>query len=123
MDAVAGHVMVSYVTLRDAATEHRVASLSPLSVDPAHQGSGFGSALVRTVSALVDSAHEPMIVLEGSPRYYTRFGFEHAVPLGVTFKLPDWAPAEAAQVLRLGRYDPAVRGQVVYPPAFDVVTD
>ena len=65
---VVGHVMVSYVTLRDASTEHRVPSLSPLSVDPGHQGSGIGSALVRTVAALVDSAEEPMIVLEGSPR-------------------------------------------------------
>jgi putative acetyltransferase len=79
--------------------------------------------LVRAVTAVVDSADEPMIVLEGSPRYYPRFGFEYAVPLGITIQLPDWAPAEAAQVLRLRRYDPAVRGQLVYPAAFDVVTD
>jgi putative acetyltransferase len=36
--------------------------------------------------------------------------------------LPDWAPPEAAQVLRLGAHDPddpALRGTVVYPPPFD----
>ena len=107
---IAGHVMVSYVTLRDVSAEHRVPSLSPLSVDPDHQRSGIGSALVRAVAAIVDSADEPMIVLEGNPRYYARLGFEHAVPWGVTMTLPDWAPAEAAQVLRLRRYDPALRG-------------
>ena len=98
-------------------------SLSPLSVDPDHQRSGIGSALVRAVAAIVDSADEPMIVLEGNPRYYARLGFEHAVPWGVTMTLPDWAPAEAAQLLRLRRYDPDLRGHLVYPPAFDVVTD
>ena len=33
---------------------------------------------------------------------------------------PEWASPEAAQVLRLRNYDPAIRGLVVYPPAFDV---
>ena len=120
---VVGHVMVSYVILRDGASEHRVPSLSPLSVDPDHQARGIGSAMVRAVAAVVDAAGEPLIVLEGSPWYYSRFGFEYAVPLGITIKLPDWAPAEAAQVLRLNRYDPAIRGELVYPQAFDVVTD
>src|SRR5262249_39640542 len=32
-----GHVMVSYVSLRDGASERRVPSLSPLSVDPDYQ--------------------------------------------------------------------------------------
>jgi putative acetyltransferase len=36
--------------------------------------------------------------------------------------LPDWAPPEAAQIYRLRNYDPAIRGQVVYPPAFDAAT-
>ncbi len=62
-----------------------------------------------------------MIVLEGSPWYYPRFGFEYAVPLGITINLPDWAPAEAAQVLRLNRYDSSIRGHLIYPAAFDVI--
>lgn len=120
---VVGHVMVSYVTLRDDTSEHRVPSLSPLSVSPDHQGRGIGSALVHAVVSAVDATGAPLIVLEGSPWYYPRFGFEYAVPLGITIKLPDWAPAEAAQVLRLSRYDPVIRGQLVYPPAFDSVTE
>ena len=120
-ERVVGHVMVTYATLRDGSTEHRVASLSPLSVCPAYQRRGIGSALVRAVTPLVDSADEPVIVLEGSPWYYRRFGFEYAVPLGITMTLPDWAPAEAAQVLRLAQYNASIRGHLEYPAAFDVL--
>jgi putative acetyltransferase len=78
---------------------------------------------VREVCALADARGEPLVILEGSPVYYGRFGFEHSVLHGIHIKLPSWAPPEAAQVLRLNTYDPAIRGQVVYPPAFHDVTD
>jgi len=122
-DDVVGHVMVSYVALVDDDGQRRVASLSPLAVAPAQQGTGIGSALVRAVAALVDDAGEPLIVLEGDPRYYSRFGFEFAPKYGIQIHLPSWAPPEAAQVLRLRNYDARLKGEVVYPPAFDDVTD
>jgi putative acetyltransferase len=62
-------------------------------------------------------------VLEGSPAFYGRLGFEYSVPYGIHIALPSWAPREASQVLRLGNYTNRVRGQVVYPPAFDAVTE
>jgi putative acetyltransferase len=120
---IVGHVMVSFVTLRDDASERRIASLSPLAVAPDLHGRGIGSALVREVTARVDAAGEPLVVLEGSPVYYGRLGFEFSVPLGIRIDLPDWAPAEAAQIMRLGSYDPSIRGQIKYPPAFDDVTE
>jgi len=119
---VAGHVMVSFVALRDGTAERLIASLSPLAVAPDVQGEGIGSALVRAVSARVDEDGEPLIVLEGSPVYYGRFGFEHSVPHGIHVRLPEWAPPEAAQILRLRNYDSSIRGHVVYPPAFDDVS-
>lgn len=57
-------------------------------------------------------------MLEGDPNFYGRLGFEHSVPQGIHITLPSWAPPEAAQVMRLRRYDPTVRGLIVYPPAF-----
>jgi putative acetyltransferase len=117
---VVGHVMVAYVGLRrgDGALR-RVASLSPLAVAPAAQGRGVGRALVRAVVVVAESRREPLVVLEGSPQYYGALGFEHSVPHGISIDLPDWAPREAAQVMRLSAYDPVVTGTVVYPSYFE----
>jgi putative acetyltransferase len=75
------------------------------------------------VTARVEASGEPLVVLEGSLAYYGRLGFEHSVPFGIEITLPSWAPAEAAQVLRLQAYDPSIRGRVVYPPAFGGVVE
>jgi putative acetyltransferase len=118
---VVGHVMVSDVALRldDDGSERAILSLSPLAVAPDVHGRGIGSALVREVVRRVDADGHPLIVLEGSPAYYGRFGFEDSRSHGIHLHLPDWAPPEAGQVLRLAADDPAIRGEVVYPPAFD----
>ena len=116
---IVGHVMISHVGLVDRSLERRIASLSPLAVTPSLHGRGIGSALVREAVARADQRGEPLVVLEGSPDYYGRFGFEHSVRHGIHITLPSWAPPEAAQVIKLGAYDPALRGRVVYPAAFD----
>lgn len=115
---VVGHVMISHAQLDDGTSVRDVAVLAPLAVAPEHQGAGVGSELVRRVTALADAAGEPVVVLEGSPAYYGRLGFEHALPLGIEIALPDWAPPQAAQVLRLSGYSASLRGRLVYPPAF-----
>lgn len=120
---VVGHVMVSVVLLDDGGTQHRIANLSPLAVAPDFQRRGIGSALVRGVTARADDRGEPVVVLEGNPKFYGRFGFEHSVAHGIRISLPSWAPPEAAQVLLLRNYNTSIHGRVVYPPAFDDVTD
>ena len=120
---VVGHVMISHATLAGDGREHRIAMLSPLAVAPAFQGRGVGSALVREATARADARGEPLVVLEGSPRYYGRLGFEHSVKYGIEIDLPSWAPPEAAQVLRLSGYHPSLRGRVIYPPAFDAIAE
>ncbi|HUF33258.1 MAG TPA: N-acetyltransferase [Acidimicrobiales bacterium] len=120
---VVGHTMISYVTLEGRGARRLIPSLAPLAVAPPHQGRGIGSALVREVMARADAAGEPLVVLEGSPAFYGRLGFEHSVPLGIEIDLPSWAPPEAAQVMRLRAYDSAIRGRVVYPPAFVEVVE
>jgi putative acetyltransferase len=115
--------MVSHTELHDGPTVRVVATLSPLAVAPDRHGEGIGGALVRAVLARSDELGEPMVVLEGAPAYYGRFGFEPAAAHGIHIDLPSWAPPEAAQVMRLERHDPAWRGRVVYPPAFDDVVE
>ena len=115
---IVGHVMVNHTELHDGDVVHRIGMLSPLAVAPARHKDGIGSALVREVTARADAAGDPIVVLEGSPAYYPRFGFVDARTLGITIHLPDWAPPEAGQALRLSTYDPKLRGTVVYPPPF-----
>ena len=123
---IVGHTMLSYTALRsdDPAVEDRwILQLSPLAVAPDRQKEGIGEALVRTSCALADDRGEPFVVLEGSPTYYGRFGFEPSSAYGIELPIPDWAPKDASQIFRLRAYDPNLRGKVVYPPAFHEVSD
>jgi putative acetyltransferase len=117
--AVAGFVMVSHAELvSDPGERHRVLTLSPLAVAPALQGHGIGSALVRAALQAAERLGEQLVLLEGSPRYYPRFGFRDCREFGISISLPDWAPPEAGMVFLLSTYDAGVRGRLVYPPAF-----
>jgi putative acetyltransferase len=118
-DAVVGHVMISGAELRSVRGATTIAMLSPLAVSPAHQRQGIGDALVRAVCALADDRGEPMVLLQGNPAYYTRFGFIPSILHGITMDLPDWAPAEAAQTLRLDGWTGEHTGHLVLPRAFD----
>lgn len=117
-DQVVGFVMLSGTDLVDEEGIRRdVLTLTPLAVLPEFERRGIGSALVATAIAEADRRLEPLVVLEGSPRYYGRLGFRFASDFGIHMDLPDWAPPEAAQVYPLSNYDPRVRGRVEYPPA------
>ncbi len=119
---IVGHVMVSDAVLRGDAGDRRISMLAPLAVLPDRQRSGIGRALVKAALTVAEQRNEPLVVLEGTPAYYGRFGFEHSVRHGIEITLPDWAPPEAAQVKLLRSYDPndeTLRGRVIYPAAFD----
>jgi putative acetyltransferase len=119
---IVGHVMISGAVVRNADGDRRIVMLSPLAVLPASQGRGVGSTLVRSAVDVAERRGEPLVVLEGSPAYYGRLGFEPSCMYGIELPLPEWAPPEAAQVIRLASFDrddATVRGRVVYPKAFD----
>ena len=69
-----GHVTASRATV---ATDPVVA-VGPIGVLPEYQGLGIGTALMDALLTGADAADVPMIVLLGSPQYYSRFGFRPA---------------------------------------------
>lgn len=114
-DTIVGHVMHSYSNLDGADT--RLLQLSPLSVVPDRQGEGIGSALTRQALRLADARGEPLVLVLGHPAYYPRFGFRPASSLGLLAPDPTW-PDHAFMAIPLSRYDPSIRGRVVFAPAF-----
>jgi putative acetyltransferase len=120
--AIVGHVMISRAVIRNDDGDRQIGMLPPLAVRPERQRAGIGSALVRASLEVAEARGDPLVILEGSPAYYGRLGFEHSVSYGIEIHLPEWAPPEAAQVMRLtsfDRDDPTLRGTAVYPAAFD----
>ncbi|MDH3607022.1 MAG: N-acetyltransferase [Acidimicrobiia bacterium] len=116
-DTVMGHIMFSYMTLESADGDLPILDLAPLAVHPDWQNRGIGSALVNHGLGLVERRGEPLVLVEGIPSYYPRFGFERASPHGITPPSPA-IPDEAFMVKLLPSCTPAYRGRVRYPPAF-----
>ena len=89
---VVGNVMNSWVGIEGS--DARLLQLSPLGVRPDVQRQGHGAALVRASLDGVRALGEPLLLVEGNPRYYGRFGFVRADELGLlppSEALYDWA--------------------------------
>jgi putative acetyltransferase len=111
---IVGHVLLSYVAIVPG--KHRVLQLGPLAVLPSHQRRGIGSALMDEAVRVTDARGEPLILLEGNPRFYERFGFTRSSESGI--EPPAGVDGQYFMVRQLSAYDPALRGQAVYSEAF-----
>jgi putative acetyltransferase len=95
---VVGHVFVSPVAVDPNACVP-AGGLGPVGVEPALQGEGVGSALVRAALARAPDLGWRAVFLLGNPRYYARFGFELAAPRGLHYRSADFD--RAFQVIEL----------------------
>jgi uncharacterized protein (TIGR03083 family) len=114
---VVGHTMLTRVDLAGTAGDRSILCLSPLAVRPDRQGAGLGRALVAEALARADRMGEPVVVLEGDPALYRRFGFVAAEELGLLRPSPNIPPL-AFQAHPLAAYDPKLRGRVRYSAPF-----
>ncbi len=80
---VVGHIAFSPVSIEGGAGAVVGLGLAPVSVQPAHQGRGVGSALIRDGIERCRSLRTPFVVVLGEPRYYRRFGFGPAHERGI----------------------------------------
>ena len=114
---VAGHVMFTPSILDAPQRLVPVQVLGPVGVLPARQRQGVGSALIRRGLELMAERAVAVVFLEGSPRYYPRFGFRPGAELG--FRKPSLRIPDAAfQALLLPSYEPWMTGTLVYSEAF-----
>ena len=108
-----GHVISSYIDVEPDA--RRALQVGPLAVLPSHQRRGVGSALLGETIRIADARGEPLLLLEGNPKYYERFGFTRSDAVGI--EPPPEAPGPQYFMIRqLAAYDPSFQGRAVYPP-------
>jgi putative acetyltransferase len=112
---VVGHVMNTWNEIEGA--DVRVLQLSPLGVLPEHQGRGHGSALARASLEAVRARGEQLLIVEGNPAYYGRFGFVRADELGL-LPPPEALHESAVQVAILDPEKPLPQGRIVYSEPF-----
>ena len=119
-DTIVGHAAYSFVTITDGDRVHRYPALGPIAVTPELQRRGIGSALVRAGMTAMRDMGYGLLFLVGSPRYYPRFGFQPAQPLGFTSDyVKPGGPHEHSMVALLKDEMPGnVRGHVRFHPAF-----
>ena len=108
-----GHVISSYVDVEPGA--RRVLQVGPLAVLPAHQRRGIGTALMEETIRIADARAEPLLLIEGDPNYYKRFGFSRADAVGIE-PPPEAHGAQYFMIRPLATYDPVFRGYAIYPP-------
>ena len=116
-DEVVGHALFTRNLLDAPRQLVDIQVLSPIGVLPAVQGRGIGGALVRFGLQELAQRDVPMVVLEGSPDYYARFGFVPGSRFGLrrpSLRIPE----TAFQVKTLPSYESWMTGTVVYRPEF-----
>ncbi len=96
-DWLVGAIQISPAALTDAqARAHPLLMVGPVAVHPAHQGEGYGTALMAAALAALESGVRegasalPQVLIGDAP-YYGRFGFRQA-PAGWRCPGP-WDPA------------------------------
>jgi putative acetyltransferase len=117
--AVVGHALFTRATIETADARRPIVALAPLAVVPERQRQGIGGALIRAGLERARASGERIAIVLGHPGYYPRFGFEPAIPRGITCVFAEGGHESAFMVLALrpGALD-GVQGRAEYAPAF-----
>jgi putative acetyltransferase len=116
---VAGHVLISEVTVTTERGEVPLLGMGPVGVLPEHQEQGVGTMLVDACLERLRKSGRAGVVVVGHPDYYPRFGFIPASRWGLYWE--EEVPDEVFMALELspGQLS-AVRGEVRYRPEFSL---
>lgn len=110
-DEIVGHVAFSPVTINGR--PGRWYGLGPISVAPARQRRGIGTALIEAGLSRLRALGAAGCILLGDPAYYGRFGF-------VSDPVLRYRDVDPRYLQRLVFHGDAPAGEVAFHPAFDL---
>jgi putative acetyltransferase len=113
---IVGHVLFSTLIVESQNRSYSAVALAPLSVAPAAQKRGVGTALVEEGHRRLRLAGETLAVVLGDAGYYGRFGYTHARAAGFEC---EWQ-GEHLQALDWSA-DAPTKGRLVYAAAFSAL--
>jgi putative acetyltransferase len=117
---IVGHIVFSHSHILDeAGGKHAAITFGPVSVLPARQRQGVGSALIRHSLAVAKELGYRAVCIYGDPRYYSRFGFRCAEKYDIGTADGKFAVALLALELTPGALG-SPGGRFVESPAFEV---
>ncbi len=116
---VVGHILFSRLPVETEVGRLPAAALAPMAVLPAWQRQGIGSDLVRKGLATCRDQGIDAVAVLGHPGFYPRFGF--SAELARRLVAPYRGDAFMAVELVPGALA-FERGEVIYPPAFAVIS-
>jgi putative acetyltransferase len=115
---IVGNIVYSRGTIKGLRAEHEVICFGPVSVLPAYQKQGIGSALIIHTIDLAKAMDYPAIFIYGDPRYYCRFGFRCAEKYDIKTADGKFAVALLALELTQGVLK-SIPGRFIESPAFE----
>ncbi len=81
---IVGNIMYTKSRIAlDSGGDLAILTFGPLSVLPAYQNQGVGSALVRHTLTLAQTLGYTAVIILGDPAYYSRLGFQPAEAFGI----------------------------------------
>ena len=113
---IVGHVLFSPGRIGETPVE----GMAPVAVRPERQGQGIGSALIRAGLAGLRRAGQKIVIVLGDPKYYMRFGFKDATPLGISCEFDAPPGCFMVQALVEGALE-GVQGTAYYAEEFRAV--
>ena len=120
---IVGNIVYSHGVIKNhQGTEQAVLCFGPVSVLPAFQKQGIGSALIIHTISLARTMDYPGIFIYGDPRYYSRFGFRCAEKYDIKTADGKFAIALLALELKQGALN-NMPGRFIESPAFEADAD
>lgn len=113
---IVGHILFSKAKI-DACV---VLALAPLSVLPAYQHKGVGTALVEEGHKIAKKLGYAYSIVLGSERYYPRFGYVPAEKYGI--KAPFDVPSKNFMAYKIQQDAKNIYGVIKYADVFDITT-